>query len=325
VSSHSRPSPLRFEGRVAIVTGAGRGLGRAYALELAARGAAVVVNDLGVDLGGGGLSSEPAEEVVSEIVNAGGRAIASAHDITDVASAEAIVDLAIGGLGQVDVLINNAGFQREGAFEDQDDSAFRSVVDAHLFGTANVTRAAWPHMLDREYGRVVMTTSAIGLWGAPGSTAYGAAKAAVVGLARSLSLEGEGRGITVNCVAPAAETRMSASRFERPGSRRWRPELVVPAVTYLSHESCQVNGSIVSAFAGIFAQVDIVQRDGCMFDVRGDVTAEDYASALAQVTAPNGAAAFVNGHIDALGTPIGRDLTGAAHAATNTSGEGQAW
>lgn len=301
-------SELRFDQRVAVVTGAGRGLGRAYAIELAERGARIVVNDLGVDTDGSDSSIEPAEEVVATIVAAGGAAVASGHSVSDPDAAHAIVATALEAFGRIDIVINNAGFQRSGSFEDQDDEIFRAVVEAHLFGSANVTRAAWPHMLKQGYGRVVMTTSAIGFWGAPGSTAYGAAKAGIAGLARSLALEGQEHGILVNSLAPAAQTRMSADRFSRPGAVRWRPELVVPAAVYLAHESCAFNGSVISAFAGLFAQVDIVQRDGHSFDVRA-VTAESFAGAIAEITSSHGGSSFANGHLDALGTPIGRDLS----------------
>jgi NAD(P)-dependent dehydrogenase (short-subunit alcohol dehydrogenase family) len=238
--------------------------------------------------------------------------VASGHDITDPAATAELVDLALSSFGALDIVVNNAGFTRHGGFEAQDDATFRSIIDAHLFGTANVTREAWPHMIAAGYGRVVMTTSAIGLWGAPGASAYAAAKAGVAGLARSLSIEGAAHGIKVNSVAPAAETRMSADRFSKPGARTWRPELVAPAVTYLSHHSCALNGAIVSAFSGLFATVEVVQYRGHRFDARGEVSAEDFAAQLGRIADPRDGVGFSDGHIDALGTPLGTDLSAAA-------------
>jgi len=301
-------------GKGVLVTGASGGIGSACARAFAAEGARVVVNDLGVDTVGEGLNSRPAQAVVDEIRTAGGDAVTSLHDITDASAAQAAVGTAVSEFGRIDIVVNNAGFQRNERFGEQSPESFRAIVETHLFGSANVTRAAWAHMVGQRYGRVVMTTSAVGLWGAPASSAYAAAKAGVAGLARTLALEGEHDGIKVNSVAPAAQTRMSADRFPRPGSVRWRPELVVPAVCYLAHRTCRLNGAIVAAFAGHFAEIDVVQRDGLSFDPRSDITAEDIAHNLDEITAPKGASAFANGHLEALGKPIGRDLAAAVEA-----------
>src|SRR5687768_9340630 len=201
------PGRLRFDGRVAIVTGAARGLGLSYALALAERVASVVVNDL-KDPSTNGEFASPAEEVAAAIRSRGGLARASDNDVTVPEAAEAIVQTAIDSFGRVDIVINNAGVSHVAAF-DEPLTDFRRVIEVNLFGAVHVTRAAWPHLLRQRYGRVVMATSAVGLWGAPDSSGYAAAKAAVVGLARSLAEEGRGHGVQVNSIAPAAETRLT--------------------------------------------------------------------------------------------------------------------
>ncbi|HVF74465.1 MAG TPA: SDR family NAD(P)-dependent oxidoreductase [Acidimicrobiales bacterium] len=299
---------IRFDGQVAVVTGAGRGLGRCYAEALAARGASVVVNDLGVALDGGIDGERPADEVAGAIEAAGGSAVADHHSVADPDQAQAIVQTALDAFGRIDILVNNAGISRTGRFAEQPVDEFLAVLDTHLYGALFTTRAAWPHMRAQGYGRVVMTVSALGFWGAPQNAAYGTAKAGVYGLARALAAEGEECGVRVNCVAPAAETRMSQERFAKPGSRTWRPALVAPAVLHLAHESCELNGEVISAFAGHFSRVQVVQGPGLRFDPRGEVEVEDFVAKLDDITAMNGAVCFANGHYDALGRPLGVDI-----------------
>jgi NAD(P)-dependent dehydrogenase (short-subunit alcohol dehydrogenase family) len=297
---------VRFDGRVAVVTGAARGLGRAYAAALAERGAAVVVNDLQGSAGTGD-SPSAADEVAATIRSSGGLAVSSNHDVTVPEAAEAIVQTAIDSFGRVDIVINNAGVSHVAPLDASLD-AFRQVVEVNLFGAVHVTRAAWPHLLRQRYGRIVMATSAVGLWGAPESAAYAASKAAVAGLARSLAEEGRGHGVQVNSIAPAAETRLTEARFSRPGSRRWRPEVVSPAVLYLAHESCDLSGEVISAYAGLFARVQITQGPGHLFDARREIDVDDFVGALDAVTSMDGARSFENGHIDALRVPLEVDL-----------------
>lgn len=268
---------LRFDGRVAVVTGAGRGIGRAYALLLAERGASVVVNDLGGSMEGTGADAGPASDVVAEIVKAGGAALADSNDVADVAGAEALVEAAMRGFGRVDVVINNAGIMRWAALPELDVDDLSRHLAVHTIGSFNVTRAAWPHLLEQEFGRVVMTTSS-GVFGLKNNTSYATAKAAVIGLTRSLAVAGASRGIRVNLMAPAAMTRM-AGGSDAPDMA---PELVAPMAAYLAHESCPVNGEIYAAGAGRFARIFVATTPGYVHHGPG-VTIEDVAEHWATI------------------------------------------
>ena len=261
---------LRFDGRVAVVTGAGRGLGRAYARLLAERGARVVVNDVGAAVDGTGSDSTPAAEVVAEIEAAGGRAVVDTSDVSTEDGATALVDTAIERFGGVDALVANAGIMRWGAFPDIDRESLERHLLVHLGGSFFTARAAWPHLVERGYGRIVLTTST-GLLGLRDNTAYASAKGAVLGLARSLAVAGREHGIAVNCIAPAASTRMS-----RGGGRG--PELpeeqAAPMVAYLAHESCPVTGETYTAGGGRFARLFIGSTEGHVHD-DGTPTIED--------------------------------------------------
>jgi NAD(P)-dependent dehydrogenase (short-subunit alcohol dehydrogenase family) len=248
---------LSFEGRVAVVTGAGRGIGRAHALLLADRGAAVVVNDLGGSVDGVGADAGPAEAVVAEIVAGGARAIADTNDVSSADGAQALVDAAIAQFGRVDILINNAGIVRWAAFADYDAEHLAAHLAVHVGGSFNTTRAAWPHMAEQGYGRIVMTTSA-GIFGLPNNSSYATAKGGIVGLTRSIATEGAELGIKVNAIAPAAYTRMASG----PGEDQLPPELVAPMVAFLAHEDCPVNGEIYTAGAGRFARIFIGVTEG---------------------------------------------------------------
>src|SRR2546426_2218788 len=244
-----------FDGRVAVVTGAGRGIGRAHALLLAARGASVVVNDLGGSMEGVGADAEPASAVAVEIVAAGGVAIADNSDVATGAGAQALVDAAVERFGRLDILINNAGIVRWAGFPEADADNLESHLAVHVAGSFNTTRAAWPHMVERGYGRVVMTTST-GLFGLPNNLSYATAKGAVVGLTRSLTTAGAAHGIKVNLIAPAAVTRM-AGRPTDDLETHMSPDLVAPMVAFLAHEACPVSGEIYAAGARRFARIFI--------------------------------------------------------------------
>ena len=240
---------ISFEGRVAIVTGAGGGLGRAYALELARRGAKVVVNDLGASRDGSG-ASDAADRVVEEIEAAGGTAIADGSSVADFAQVERMVSRAKELWGGVHVLINNAGILRDRSFAKMSMEDFRLVVDVHLMGSANCTKAVWDLMRDQAYGRILMTSSSTGLYGNFGQANYGAAKLGLLGLARTLSLEGAKYDVRVNTIAPTAATRMTEEIFPPEMIAAFNPENVVPAALFLVSEDAPT-GAIVGAGAGV--------------------------------------------------------------------------
>jgi len=282
-------SELRFDGRVAVVTGAGRGIGRAYAHLLAERGAGVVVNDLGASVGGNGADPGPAAAVAAEIVGAGGTAVADANDVASAAGARALVDSAIDRFGRVDVLVNNAGIVRWAAFPDADEGNLAAHWAVHVAGSFNTARAAWPHMVAQGYGRVVMTTSS-GMFGLPNNTSYATAKAAVIGLARSLTTAGAAHGIKVNLVAPAAMTRMAGRASgavdpeEGAESGPMAPHLVAPLVAYLAHETCPVSGEMYAAGAGRFARMFIACAPGYVHPASArQPTMEDVAAHWAAI------------------------------------------
>ncbi len=240
---------IRFEDRVAIVTGAGGGLGRAYALELARRGAKVVVNDLGGARDGSG-SSDAATKVVGEIEAAGGEAMANGASVTDREQVEAMVAGAKARWGSVHILINNAGILRDKSFAKMSMEDFRAVVDVHLIGSAICTKAVWETMREQAYGRILMTSSSTGLYGNFGQANYGAAKLGLAGLARTLALEGAKYNVRVNTIAPVAATRMTEELFPPELLARFQPEQVVPAALFLVSEDAPTN-AILGAGAGV--------------------------------------------------------------------------
>jgi NAD(P)-dependent dehydrogenase (short-subunit alcohol dehydrogenase family) len=286
---------LRFDGRAAIVTGAGRGIGRAYALLLAERGASVVVNDLGGSIGGSGSDAEPAVSVAGEIERAGGAAVADTSDVSQPAGAQALVDAAVERFGRIDVVVNNAGIVRWAGFPEADAENLARHLAVHVGGSFHTTRAAWPHMTAQGYGRVVMTTST-GMLGLPTNTSYAAAKGGVLGLARSLATAGMAHGIKVNLVAPAAMTRMARRRSEADAGDGeaddpMAPHLVAPLVAYLAHESCPVTGEMYAAGAGRFARMFIACAPGYVHDAgeRADgPTPEDVVAHWASINDETG-------------------------------------
>jgi NAD(P)-dependent dehydrogenase (short-subunit alcohol dehydrogenase family) len=273
---------LEFKGRVAIVTGAGGGLGRQHALALAARGAKVLVNDLGGGVDGSGGSVSAAQAVVDEIRAAGGEALANGASVTDFAAVEAMVQQAIDAWGRVDILVNNAGILRDKSFAKMDMTDFRLVMDVHLMGAAHCCKAVWPHMVAQSYGRIVMTTSSTGLYGNFGQANYGAAKLAQVGLMQTLSIEGAKYGIHVNALAPTAATRMTEGLMPQEVLDALKPEAVVPAMLVLAHASAPTR-TILCAGAGSFEAAHITLTEGIHLGLGSDVP-EQLAARLAEVT-----------------------------------------
>lgn len=251
---------IGFEGRVAIVTGAGGGLGRAYALALAARGAKVVVNDLGGARDGTG-SGSAADQVVAEIAAAGGEGLANHASVTDLAQVEAMVEEARATWGRVDILINNAGILRDKSFAKMEMEDFRAVVDVHLIGSANCTKAVWEPMREQGYGRILMTASSTGLYGNFGQANYGAAKLALAGFAKSLNLEGMKHNVRVSTIVPIAGTRMTEDVLPPEVFKQFAPENVVPAALYLVSEDAPGN-VIIGAAAGVFHAVNVTMTEG---------------------------------------------------------------
>ena len=283
-------SELRVDDRVVVVTGAARGVGRCHALQLAAKGARVVVADYGVGIDGAGSSSAPADGVVREIREAGGDAVACYASVADERSATSIVEAAVDAFGRIDAVINNAGIHDPGMFEALTAEQFRKMVDVHFFGTVFVTQAAWPHFVKAGYGRVVNTVSEAMLGGIPELTSYGAAKGAVFGLTRNLATEGPAHGIRVNAIAPRAFTRMSASHSDKLAdymsmpkdvmdqiNASMPPEMCAPAATFLAHESSPLNGEVLQIGMGGVSRIAVVNTPGIS---KSPLTAEDIAENL---------------------------------------------
>jgi NAD(P)-dependent dehydrogenase (short-subunit alcohol dehydrogenase family) len=277
---------IDFTGRVAIVTGAGGGLGRLHALGLAARGAKVVVNDLGGAVDGSGGSASAAQKVVEEIKAAGGEAIANGASVTDFDAVQAMVQQAIDTWGRVDIVVNNAGILRDKSFAKMELSDFRLVLDVHLMGAVHLTKAVWPHMVAAKYGRILMTTSSTGLYGNFGQSNYGAAKMALVGLMQTLSIEGAKHGIHVNCLAPTAATRMTEGLLPAEVMEAIRPEAVVPAMLVAVSEQAPTR-TVFCAGAGTYEAAHITLTHGVHLGLTPD-TPERLLAALPQMTSRAG-------------------------------------
>jgi len=246
-------SDLRYDGKVAIVTGAGNGLGKCHALYLASRGAKVVVNDLGGAVDGTGSSDAAAQLVVDEIKAAGGEAVADFNSVSDRDSARAIVKTAIDNYGTLDILVNNAGILRDKSFKNMTDDEYQLVIDVHLMGTVWVCKAAWPILYEKEYGRIINTTSAAS-FGNFGQTNYSGAKAGITGFSKALAQEGSRKNVKVNILAPMARTRMTEELLG-PMAKDLHPELVTPVVAYCASDECAVSGEVFSAGGGRVARI----------------------------------------------------------------------
>ncbi len=286
----SNAEQIRFDGRVAIVTGAGVGLGRSHALHLAQRGAKVVVNDLGASLRGDGVSHSAADAVVAEIRAGGGEAVANYDSVADRAGAEAMVKTAIDNFGRIDIVVNNAGILRDRSFAKMDLDDFELVVKVHLFGTVYVTKAAWPHMIEQKYGRVVFTSSGAGLANGFGQSNYASAKTALIGLMNNLRNEGAKFGIKVNIISPVAATRMTASAGRTDIlADKLAPEKVSAAVAWFCSEICDVTGKIIAAGGGYFAPIQLVRGKGVIVSADHVPTVDEFAQSAEQIFNCNGA------------------------------------
>jgi NAD(P)-dependent dehydrogenase (short-subunit alcohol dehydrogenase family) len=252
---------LRFDDRVAVVTGGGRGLGRSYALLLASQGAKVVVNDPGGSLTGDGTDTGPAEEVVREIAAAGGEAVASTESVVTPAGGKAIIDRALDRYGRIDILVHNAGNVRRASLKEMTYDDFEAVLHVHLRGAFHIVRPAFPLMCDAGYGRIVLTSSIGGLYGNQEVANYAVAKAGIVGLSNVVALEGAAEGVKSNVIVPAAVTRM-AEGIDTSAYPPMGPELVAPVVGWLAHESCSITGEMLVAIAGRIARAYIAETPG---------------------------------------------------------------
>ena len=279
---------IRYDGKVAIITGAGQGLGRSHAIELAKRGARVVINDLGGAKDGTGGSSEAARSVVAEIEAAGGEAIANGANVAKYDEVQAMVQQAMDQWGRVDILVNNAGILRDKSFTKGDLDDFKLVLDVHLMGTVNCTKACWDIMRDQGYGRIVVTTSSSGLYGNFGQTNYGSAKMGVIGMMNTLVQEGAKYDIRINALAPTAGTRMTEGLIPEDAFALLTPETVTPAVLYLVSEDAP-NRTILCAGAGAYAVAKIVETDGTWLSPE-EQTPEGLAAHWDEITATEGEA-----------------------------------
>lgn len=285
---------MRFDGRVAVITGAGRGLGRAYALLLASKGAKIVVNDPGGALAGNGGDTGIAENVVAEIRAAGGEAVANTDTVATPEGGAAIVQNALDAWGRVDVLVHNAGNVRYGSIRDLAVEDFESVLGVHLRGAFHVVRAAHPLMCDAGYGRIVLTSSIGGLYGNKRVVNYAVAKAGMIGLANVAALEGEEHGVKCNIVVPSAVTRM-ADGIDTSRYPPMEPDLVAPAVAWLCHEACSLNGEMLAAIGGRVARMFVAETGGVY---QAAWTIEQIDARMAEVVAGPPLDFGLHGHVD---------------------------
>lgn len=283
---------IRFDGKVAIVTGAGGGLGKQHALELARRGAKVVVNDLGGSMDGSGGNSAAAEAVVAEIKAAGGEAIANGSSVTDDAGVALMVRQAMDQWGRIDVLIANAGVLRDKSFSKMEIADFEFVLNVHLMGTVKPVKAVWEIMREQNYGRIVCTTSSSGLYGNFGQSNYGAAKLGIVGFMNTIKIEGQKNNVHINAISPVAATRMTEGLMSQEVLDALKPESVTPGVVYLASDEAPT-GAVLAAGAGVFALSRIYETEGV--NLNGELTAEGVRDHWAQISDEAGQRAYKTG------------------------------
>ena len=284
---------IRFDGKVAIVTGAGGGLGRQHALELARRGAKVVVNDLGGSVDGSGGSSAAADAVVAEIKAAGGEAISNGSSVTDDAGVALMIKQAMDTWGRIDILIANAGILRDKSFSKMEMADFELVVNVHLMGTVKPVKAVWEIMREQNYGRIVVTTSSSGMYGNFGQSNYGAAKLGIIGFMNTIKLEGQKNNIHINAISPVAATRMTENLMPAEVLEKLKPEYVTPGVVYLASEEAPT-GAILTAGAGAFALSRIYETEGVYLG-EGGLSVEEVRDNWAKIADPTGQQAYVTG------------------------------
>jgi len=283
---------IRFDDRVAIVTGAGGGLGRAHALLLASRGAKVVVNDLGGSMDGTGSGSTPAEQVVNEIKEAGGEAVPNYESVSEWESAQNIIKTAIDAYGKIDILINNAGILRDKSMMKMEIQDWDLIIAVHLSGTFFCTKAAFPHMREAGYGRILSTASSAGLYGNFGQTNYAAAKLGIAGMMNSVKLEGAKYNIKANTLVPVAGTRLTATVMPPQVVEKLKPEFVSPVAAYLVSERCELSGAMMIAGAGYFSRAAVVEGPGFFFDDAASVTVDDIAAKIGEITKLEGGSEY---------------------------------
>ncbi|MCV7150778.1 SDR family NAD(P)-dependent oxidoreductase [Mycolicibacterium pyrenivorans] len=302
---------LRYDGRVAVVTGAGRGLGRAYALLLASQGAKIVVNDPGSALDGDGADSGPAHDVVREIADAGGEAVASTDSVATPAGGQAIIDTALERFGGLDILVHNAGIVRRASLAQMTYDDFDAVLDVHLRGAFHVVRPAFPRMCEAGYGRIVLTSSIGGLYGNHEVANYAVAKAGVIGLSNVAAMEGAAHNVASNVIVPAAVTRM-AEGIDTSAYPPMGPELVAPVVGYLAHETCSVTGEMFVALAGRVAAAAVVESPGVYHPTWTITDVAEHISAIRDMSEPVRFPVVPDGHGDHIRYSFA--MAAAAHA-----------
>lgn len=283
---------IRFDGRVAVVTGAGGGLGRTHALLLAGRGAKVVVNDLGGAMDGTGGGNTPAESVVEEIKAAGGEAVPNYNSVADWEGAQGIIKTAVDAFGKIDILVNNAGILRDKSMMKMDIEDWNLIIAVHLSGTFFCTKAAFPIMRENGYGRILSTASAAGLYGNFGQTNYAAAKLGIAGMMNAVKLEGAKYNIKANTLVPVAGTRLTATVMPPQVVEQLKPEFVSPLAAYLCSEQCELSGAMMIAGAGYFSRAAVCEGPGVFFDDAGSVTVEDIAAKIGDITKLEGAVEY---------------------------------
>jgi NAD(P)-dependent dehydrogenase (short-subunit alcohol dehydrogenase family) len=287
-------SDIRFDGKVAIVTGAGGGLGRQHALELARRGARVVVNDLGGAVDGTGGSSQAAQSVVAEIAAGGGEAIADGCSVTDNAGVANMIKTTMDRWGRIDIIVANAGILRDKSFSKMEIADFEAVLDVHLMGTVKPVKAAWEIMKEQTYGRIVVTTSSTGLYGNFGQSNYGAAKLALIGFMNTMKIEGQKYNIRANAICPVAATRMTENIIPPQAREALKPEYVTPGVVYLVSEDAPT-GAILTAGAGAFALARMYETEGAYLG-EGGLSAEEVRDSWEKISDPAGQQGYFTGN-----------------------------